>query len=311
MRGEVTRTPPLSPPFVDTLRTNPLRCPRVPGRLDREMRNPLLFLGVLAAMLATPSVSHADEKTVCLDATERGQSLRASHQLVEARRQFLVCARPQCPAIVQQTCGGWVAEVDKSLPTVVIAAKDSAGADLVDVTVTVDGQPLVTKLDGEAVLVNPGRHVFHFSTASGAQLDYPAVIKEGQRNQSVAVALGKTANAASSSGGTWRTVGWVVGGVGVAGLLIGAISGAVAVADNSSAHCDATGHDCLAGPLSSARGAAVGSDVGFIAGGILLAGGAALVLLGPKEGSEGHGASVSVAPSVGPGGAGLALGGRF
>jgi hypothetical protein len=274
------------------------------------MRRGLVTLGVLVSVMVTARVSRADDKAVCLEATERGQSLRAAHKLVEARKQFLACARPECPAIVQQTCGGWLGDIEKSLPTVVITAKDGSGADVVDVVVTIDGEPLVTKLDGEAVPVNPGRHILRFSKADGTQLERPAVIKEGAKDQGVAVVLGN-AGSAGAGGGTWRTVGWVLGGAGVVGLLIGTISGAAAIGDNSSAHCTATGHDCLAGPLSSARSAALGSDVGFIAGGIFLAGGAAIVLLAPKPSTGGRSATVRVAPSIGPEGGGVALAGTF
>jgi hypothetical protein len=276
--------------------------------IEPAMTRGILMLGVVATAMLMAAVSRADDKAVCLEATERGQSLRASHKLVEARKQFLACARPQCPTIVQQTCGGWLTEIEKSLPSVVITAKDAGGADLVDVTVTVDGAPFVTKLDGEAVPVDPGRHVFRFSTAAGTTLERPAVIKEGAKDQGLAVVLG---NPAAAQGAPWKTVGWALGGVGVVGLVVGAISGGVAISENSSAHCDATGHDCLAGPLSSARSAATASDVGFIAGGILVAGGAALVLLSPKPGGEGRTATVRVVPSIGAGGGGVGLAGSF
>jgi hypothetical protein len=162
------------------------------------MNRSILRLGLLLSTLVVAGVSHADEKddkTVCLDATVQGQSLRAAHKLVEAHEAFLVCARPQCPMLLQQACAGWLAEVEKSLPTVVITAHDGAGADIVDVTVNMDGHPLVTKLDGQAMTINPGQHLFQFS-ARGAQLDQQAVIKEGEKNQSLAVVLGTPSPAA-------------------------------------------------------------------------------------------------------------------
>jgi hypothetical protein len=259
--------------------------------------------------MLTTRVSRADDKAVCLEATERGQSLRATHKLVEARKQFLACARAECPAIVQQTCGGWLTEIEKSLPSVVITAKDASGADVVDVTVTVDGEPLVTKLDGEAISVDPGRHVFRFSSPDGTMLERPAVIKEGVKDQGLAVVLGTARS--GSQGAPWKTAGWSIAGVGVVGLVAGAISGGVAIGENGSAHCDATGHDCLAGPLSAARSAATASDVGFIAGGILVASGAAILLLSPKPASESQRVTVRVSTSIGPGSGGVGIAGSF
>ena len=44
------------------------------------------------------------EKQVCAHAYVRGQRLRNSHKLVEANKQFLVCARDICPAVLRKDC---------------------------------------------------------------------------------------------------------------------------------------------------------------------------------------------------------------
>jgi hypothetical protein len=285
-----------------------------------------LSLGLLASLLMVATVSHADDKSICLDAASKGQNLRDAHKLAEARDQFRTCARRECPAIVQQDCGGWLTEVEKSLPTVVITAKDGAGADLTEVRVAVDGQPLATKLDGQAVAINPGRHLVHFELADGTALDQEILVKEGGKDQAVAVVLGRPpttlsiGNKASATAGTsahggasgpWKTVGWMLAGVGVVGVGVGTAFGVVAINDKSSAHCVAD--MCLAGPLSDARTAAIIADVGLIAGGVLLASGATLVLFGPRatEGHEGSTARMEIAPTAGPHGGGVVLGGSW
>ena len=53
------------------------------------------------------------------------------------------------------------------------------------------------------------------------------------------------------------------------------------------------------------------SDVGLIAGGLLLAGGAALVLFAPGENAEHPGVALRVSPLVGSGSGGVSLGGSF
>jgi hypothetical protein len=101
----------------------------------------------------------------------------------------------------------------------------------------------------------------------------------------------------------------VAGGIGVVGLGLGTVFGIVAIGDKSSAHCDANKF-CDASSLSSARSAAVVSNVGLIAGGLLLAGGAALVLFTPHGKHDGV-AGMKMAPTAGPGSAGLLLGGNW
>jgi len=288
----------------------------------------LLLTGLLASVvLAAESPARADEKAVCLDAASRGQTLRDAHKLVEARDLFRLCARRQCPAMVQQDCGAWLGDVQRDLPTVVVSAKDGQGADLQNVQVTLDGQPLVASLDGQAVPVNPGDHLFHFEAADGTQVDRHAVIKAGEKNQAVAVVLAKPvavtpaapatppgphdaqgATAPTEGAGPWRTVGWVLGGIGVVGLGVGAIFGVMAIGDKS-AHCNSE-NVCDAGSLSTLKTAAIVSDVGLMGGGALVLGGGALVLFGPSARHDAA-AALRIAPTWTAHGGGIAAQGSW
>jgi hypothetical protein len=267
-----------------------------------------LWLGVVASTLLARG-AHADDKAACLSATEQGQSLRVAHKLVEARAQFLLCARPTCPKMIQEACGGWLGEVDKSLPTVVLTAKGAGGANLIDVAVTVDGQPLATRLDGESVPVDPGAHVFHFAQSGGATLDKPFVVLEGQKDQRFEVTGLGTASAAGdeSAGHTRRLVGLGLGGAGVVGLIVGGIFGGLTFSAWSSANGACPSHTgCSAAALSDRANAetfGTVSDIGFIGGGVLAAGGVALYFTAPKAGPS------AVGVDIRPGG--LALRGSF
>ena len=281
------------------------------------MKTRLFFVLVLPAALVT-TAALADDKAACLDAATKGQRFRDTHKLVEARDQLRVCAAAGCPAVVQTDCASWLADVEKALPSVVVTAKNGAGADLVDVKVSVDGQPLVSKLDGQAVPMNGGRHTFHFEGADGS-LDQQVVVTEGEKNRRVAVVLGVAAPAAAPGSGSgantdgssssWRTVGWVLGGAGVVGLGVGTVFGIVTLGDKSSAHCDSN-NLCDPGTTGGIKSAALLSDIGWIAGGVLLASGAALVLLSPSGSPEAT-ASVKVAPVFTASGGEVVVGGGW
>jgi hypothetical protein len=263
----------------------------------------------VAAVCATAlwaDSARGDPKTECFDDASRGQTLRDEHKLVDARAAFAVCARQICPKQVSKDCTAWLDQVEEALPTVVVSASDPAGRDRLDVTVLLDGHPFATKLTGQAVPVDPGVHTFHFETADGSRLDHPMLVREGVKNQAVAVVLAPGATVGTAATGTvsvgagaassvgdrdlgtapasvavpWRTVGFVAGGIGIAAVGLGAVFGFIALGDKNAAQCDATGA-CKPGPLGDARGAATIATVGFVAGGALLAGGAALVLLAP------------------------------
>jgi hypothetical protein len=304
-----------------------------------SMRTPVLLAATLAA-LALSSTARADDAAACNDAFEQSQLRRDEGKLLEARKLMRACGRPTCSATRQKLCGEWLKDVESRVPTVVLSAKDASGADVVDVSVMMDGVPLAASLDGREIDVDPGPHTFVFQRADGSKVETKAVAVERGKGKVVAVAFGQAAAPTppaaptpapgtqappppvapapapapaapeASGGSTWKTVGWVLGGAGVVGLGVGTIFGVVAINDNSAAHCNAA-NQCLAGPLGSARGAAAASDVGFIAGGVLLAGGAALVLFGPSGGSEKPAPTAAITPVVGPAGGGLALGGTW
>jgi len=111
---------------------------------------------------------------------------------------------------------------------------------------------------------------------------------------------------------TWKTVGWVLGGVGVAGLGVGTVAGIIAMGDKNGAHCSSSGV-CDPGTTGGIKSAALASDIGWIAGGVLLASGAALVLFTPIGSHEATaGASgVRVAPTLMASGGGAVLGGSW
>ena len=115
----------------------------------------------------------------------------------------------------------------------------------------------------------------------------------------------------SSASKTW---GFVLGGVGIAGLAAGSVFGALAIAKNSSSKdtCDAN-NVCDAGGKSlrdDARTFGDVSTVAFIAGGALLATGAILLLTAPKASAEKTG-RLEATPMIGASGGGVLLRGQW
>lgn len=126
----------------------------------------------------------------------------------------------------------------------------------------------------------------------------------------------------SDGGGGQRTIGFVVGGIGVAGLAAGAITGLMAMGKSSDAKAIcATDGPCASREAvdasESAKTLGLVSTIGFIAGGVALAAGAALVFTAPKEGdtvAKTAGArrpTVRLAPSAAPTGGGVTVLGVF
>jgi hypothetical protein len=276
-----------------------------------------LLLGIVVAV--APAAADGDDKAACFDAAEKGQALRNDHKLVQARKQFPLCAAPSCPTTMQKDCSTWLDEVEKAMPTVVLSAKDAGGNDVIDVVVTMDGQPLATKLDGTAIAVDPGAHTFRFEWPDGTSRERQVLIAEWQKALVVAVALPPLQAAASASasvgppppastaaewlvappsvappsGSRWRTVGWIAGGVGVAGLAVGAVFTGITISDKNAADCNAA-KQCTNYPsIQSARNAAPVAGAGLIGGAVLIAAAGALLLFT-------HQSKETAAPATGP-----------
>ncbi|MDB4992916.1 MAG: hypothetical protein JWM74_348 [Myxococcaceae bacterium] len=120
-------------------------------------------------------------------------------------------------------------------------------------------------------------------------------------------------------GGTQRTIALIVGGVGIAGLAVGGVAGLMAISkhDDAKARCEDPKRcpDADSAALwTDATSAGTVSTIGFVAGGVALAGAAVLWLTAPSGSSSATRAkspasstvsSWRVAPSVASNGGGL------
>jgi hypothetical protein len=118
--------------------------------------------------------------------------------------------------------------------------------------------------------------------------------------------------AAPSGGSPLRTVGLVGMGVGAAGLAVGAITGFMAMGKHSDLSDKCPNGKCssdVQSDVDSYHSMATISTIGFIAGGVLAAGGAVLFFTAPKASSAPAQTGGFIAPYVGPGSLGAV--GRF
>ncbi|WP_437760705.1 hypothetical protein [Sorangium sp. So ce1389] len=152
---------------------------------------PALALCLTVALsLAGIDARAQPSKRACAAAYERAQGLRRDGKLIAAREALIACSQPTCPAAAVADCGPWLAEVEKSLPSVVIAAREAGGRERLDVRVLVDGRLLAATLDGKALPVDPGPHTFRYEPAGGPAVEERVLIREGEKNRAITVILG-------------------------------------------------------------------------------------------------------------------------
>jgi hypothetical protein len=269
----------------------------------------VMALPLFAATVASADPPLDDEKRACFGAVEEGQRLRIAHKLAEAKEQLLRCSRPVCPALFRNDCAIWLAEVESAVPSVVFGARDSAGQDLVDVTVFVDGVRATDRLEGTSIDVDAGPHVFRFEWAGHAAVEQRAVIREGDKDRQITVTFTPRAPTETPARSAPFPVGvWVLGGVGVAGIV-----GFVGLFASTNSGVDQLRTQCAPNCSESAVDAQkVKLDLGYASLGVGIASlvaGATWFMRSRAVAPESP--RVSLVPSPAPGGAKVSLAVRF
>jgi hypothetical protein len=196
-------------------------------------RRVVLALGL--ALVLLDDVARADD-AVCLSTYVDAQRVRKDGQLVEARRQLVMCSQDDCPAKLRKECVAWLAEIEEAIPSVAVQVRGPDGCDRGDAIASLDGVPLPS--DGRAVDVNPGAHVLRVELAGAVQTQ-SVVATVGDRNRVVRVSYADAAVTCGSPRGgpppsplltpatpeaprRIPTLAYVLGGAGLAALGLSA-----------------------------------------------------------------------------------------
>ncbi len=200
-----------------------------------------------------------------------------------------------------------------------------------DVTVLRDQVELGHASFGLALPVDPGKHVVDVRAPGHADKHYTLSLAEGQSRELVVQpgALSQAPAPAAASpqvagstpagspppqdrgtggGSGLRTAGYVMGGVGVAGMATSLVLGAMVLSQKSIVDSHCAGKRCDQEGLDAAdagKTLSTASTVSFIAGAVLTGVGVTLVLTHRPE------QQTALAAHAVPGGATLGLGGRF
>jgi hypothetical protein len=205
--------------------------------------------------------------------------------------------------------------VSKKIASVVIKVEGAAAP-----TVTIDGAPVHPETLGLPRPVDPGEHTVHAEAAGYKPGDTKFTVAEaGNAEAKLTLEKAPDAPVAGGVGGdapkgsSNKTLAVVAFGVGGAGLLVGAITGFIALGKHSDLNDACPGGTCAndkQSDVDSYKTMGTISTVGFIVAGVGAAAGAVLWFTAPKETAQ-NGSShwATVSPYLGVGNAGVA--GRF
>lgn len=234
--------------------------------------------GLVAFVIATAlanAASASPTKSECVDANTRGQQLRKSGKLLEAREALQICADASCPRIVRADCQSRIDEIAHATPSIVVETTD----------VTLDGKPF-SGTPNAPYEVDPGEHHVLFHEPGHPAVERVVTLDEGERPRRVTVTYPKPVPPPAGSK-TFLTVGFALGGAGIAGLGLGialgiASFGAWGAVKGECASAITCDYAKATADRNTATDFATGADVAFIAGGLLAAAGITFVVLGAQ-----------------------------
>jgi hypothetical protein len=260
-----------------------------------------------------------------------GQSLVQLGRMVEAEEAFMRAMRTPIDAHSPEQFRKAKRDAEQELsalrpriPKVTIVVT-GPGASAPNLGVALDGKTVKNAVLGVEMPIDPGDHVLT-TGAGGERKEVTFSIAEAERKSVEIEALAPTdaaapvapppppaappppAPAPAKPASTWqKPAAFVVGGIGVAGLAAGIVTGLMAGSRHATAEKECPNSVCTEGSagadaLESFRSLRTVSTIGYVVGGVGLAGGAALFLLAPSQPSA---SASNVHVFVGAGNAGV------
>jgi hypothetical protein len=262
-----------------------------------------------------------------------GQSLTRLGRMVEAEEAFMRAMRTPIDAHSPEQFRKAKRDAEQELsalrpriPKVTIVVT-GPGAGTPNLGVALDGKAVKNAVLGVEMPIDPGDHVLT-TGAGGERKEVTFSIAEAERKSVEIEALAPTDAAApvapppppaappppeppppAKPASTWqKPAALVAGGIGVAGLATGIVTGLLAGARHETAEKECPNRVCAEGSaganaLESFRSLRTISTIGYVVGGVGLAGGAALFLLAPSSQPAANASKVQV--FVGAGSAGV------
>ncbi|MDB4942969.1 MAG: hypothetical protein JWP97_2503 [Labilithrix sp.] len=253
-----------------------------------SLRGAIIASVLFASMTNGARPAHADVPPECRQAYVGGQEDRRAGLLQRARGELLACSKPSCPPAIVADCADWLRDVERAIPSFVVAVVGADGAERTDALVYLDGVLVAKTADGRAIPADPGTHEVRVSVASEGELTSRVVLREGERNRAVNVHFAPHRERPAPVTGPPRadapdrtrmtTASWILGGVGAAGLLTGGVLAASAFFGSPSLRTlDRCRPSCPEDEASKVHTMFVVSDVAAGVG--LVAIGAAIILV--------------------------------
>lgn len=237
----------------------------------------------------------------CLDSFDSSQKLKSARKLLDAKRELVACSQESCPSVVVVKCQQWLEEVRESIPTVVIAARDG-GRDIFDVKVWVDDALVYESLTGTALELDPGPRKIT-AVRGDVRRERTVLIREGHKNRLIELDFSPPKpppppprplppvpepTEPSGPGFSLPILSWVGFGIGIVGVIVGSITGGVAMSEGEKLQAACQNGRCTESFPEFGSGEAIAhvSTVSFAVAGTGIALGVVGLIIGEEDESS-------------------------
>jgi hypothetical protein len=278
-------------------------------RADKMVHAPTLMLGLARALAA------------------EGKYVEAQESYNRIIREGIPGGAPDVFKRALEDAKKEVEAVTPKVAAVTITVKAAGGGDIPEPQVVLDEHPINSASLGVRRAIDPGPHVLRataegykpgelkFTVPEGGSVDEPLTLDKDLNAGAVATAPATSATTPSSAAATaappaaegptstQKMLPWIGFGVGAAGVVLGAVTGGLAIGKHNTLKNECPNTDSCAAhdDISSYHMLGTLSSVGFIVGGVGVAAGVVLLLTEPK-GAPATG--ITISPAVGLGSVG-------
>lgn len=294
--------------------------------VSRQARRWTSLLAALSLGTCAGASSAANKKE-CANAYVEAQKLKKEGAFRKAREQLIVCSKQECLPAARKDCLAWLDEVNASIPSIVVEAKDPQGKDTFDVKLSVDGEVVADKLGVSAIELDPGTHQLRFEYAGADPIEQEVVLRQGQKNKVLQVSFASAAAGEEAPPVAAEAevepdipppqpqtegppvVAYVLGGVGVVALGAAGFFWLGASSEESELEDSGCEPNCADSDVDSIRQKRLFGDIALGVGVVSL-GAAAYFLFAPQK-KKAPPAEARLDVRVAPGGAFAGVSGRF
>lgn len=239
-----------------------------------------------------------------------------SGALIEAKQAMTTCAARSCPALVQTDCAGWLTDIDREIPSVVLRVRVD-GIERYDGTVKINGADVADAL-GKPLTLNPGRYEVEFRQGRFEPQTRTVELVPREKYKFVAVDFTTPREAAEASTGGRPApdaptlpeapkrpvpmMTWILGGIGIAGMGGFAVLGATTVSKENALRSSCA-PECDDKDARNLKLRYLFADISLGVGAAAIAGATVFYFTRPKAQTDKSGLALQVFPMRGGAGA--------